>query len=56
MSRQWPRIFVTLLPLLVVLLHAMGIQRIGFIQRIDDIIYDARLRATMPRNAGSSGS
>lgn len=48
-SRQWARILVTLLPLLVVLLHAAGILRIGFIQRVDDIIYDARLRATMPR-------
>lgn len=49
MNRQWPRILVTLIPLLVLLLHASGIVRIGFIQRVDDIIYDARLRATMPR-------
>lgn len=49
MSRQWPRVLVTLIPLLVVLLHASGLVRIGFVQRVDDIIYDARLRATMSR-------
>jgi adenylate cyclase len=48
MKRQWPRILVTLLPLLLALLHASGVLRVGFIQRVDDIIYDARLRATMP--------
>ncbi len=31
------------------LLHASGVMRIGVLQRLDDIIYDARLRATMPR-------
>lgn len=46
--RHWPRIAVTLIPLVFALLHAGGVLRIGVLQRLDDIIYDARLRATMP--------
>ena len=45
--KHWPRILVTLLPLLIALLHAVGVVNFGFIQRLDDIIYDTRLRATM---------
>jgi adenylate cyclase len=30
------------------LLHTVGVLRIGVLHRLDDIIYDARLRATMP--------
>ncbi|MFC6281611.1 MULTISPECIES: CHASE2 domain-containing protein [Polaromonas] len=48
LSRHWPRIAVTLIPLVFALMHASGILRIGVLQRLDDIIYDARLRATMP--------
>lgn len=48
-SKRWPRIAVTLVPLLFVLLHAIGVLPMGVLQRLDDIIYDARLRATMPR-------
>jgi adenylate cyclase len=48
LSRHWPRIAVTLIPLVFALLHASGILRVGVLQRLDDIIYDARLRATMP--------
>ncbi|MFL6663864.1 MAG: CHASE2 domain-containing protein, partial [Rhizobacter sp.] len=40
---------MTLIPLVFALLHATGVLRIGVLQRLDDIIYDARLRATMPR-------
>ncbi len=47
--KHWPRIAVTLLPLLLALLHAVNIAPIGVLQRLDDIIYDARLRATMPQ-------
>ncbi|MES2414313.1 MAG: adenylate/guanylate cyclase domain-containing protein [Pseudomonadota bacterium] len=47
-SRHWPRIAVTLIPLLFALMHAGGVLRLGVLQRLDDIIYDARLRATMP--------
>ncbi len=48
-SRHWRRIAITLIPLLFALLHASGALRIGVLQRLDDIIYDARLRATMPK-------
>ena len=49
LSKHWPRIAVTLIPLVFALLHASGALRIGVLQRLDDIIYDARLRATMPQ-------
>lgn len=49
LSRHWWRIAVTLVPLVIALLHATGILRIGVLQQLDDIIYDARLRATMPQ-------
>ena len=49
LSRHWPRIAVTLIPLLFALLHATGLLQIGVLQRLDAIIYDARLRATMPK-------
>ena len=48
-SRHWPRIFVTLVPLLFALLHASGVLRLGLLNRLDNIVYDARLSATMPR-------
>ncbi len=47
--KHWPRIVITLLPLVFALLHAIGIVNIDVLQRLDDIIYDARLRATMPK-------
>jgi len=49
LSKHWSRIVVTLIPLVLALLHASGVMQIGVLQRLDDIIYDARLRATMPR-------
>ncbi|MEO7391703.1 MAG: CHASE2 domain-containing protein [Ramlibacter sp.] len=49
LSKHWSRIAVTLIPLVFALLHAVGALPIGVLQRLDDIIYDARLRATMPR-------
>jgi adenylate cyclase len=49
LSKHWSRIAVTLVPLLFGLLHASGLLQIGVLQRLDDIIYDARLRATMAR-------
>ena len=48
-SKRWPRIAITLIPLLLALMHATGLLRIGIVDHLDDIIYDARLRATMPR-------
>ncbi len=47
--RHWPRIAVTLLPLIFALLHAVGILRLGVLDRLDNIIYDTRLMATMPK-------
>ncbi|MES1977629.1 MAG: adenylate/guanylate cyclase domain-containing protein [Pseudomonadota bacterium] len=49
LSRHWPRIVVTLIPLVFALMHASGALRLGVLQRLDNIIYDARLRATMPK-------
>ncbi|RYX93041.1 MAG: adenylate/guanylate cyclase domain-containing protein [Comamonadaceae bacterium] len=48
LSKHWPRILVTLIPLVFALMHASGFLRMGVLQRLDNIIYDARLRATMP--------
>ena len=49
LARHWTRIAVTLLPLIIALLHASGAMPLGFLQRLDNVLYDARLRATMPR-------
>src|SRR3989338_2457735 len=48
-SRHWPRIAVTLIPLVFALLHASGALRLDVLQRLDDILFDSRLRAAMPR-------
>jgi adenylate cyclase len=47
--KHWPRITVTLIPLVFALLHTLGIVQLDFLLRLDDIIYDTRLNATMPR-------
>ncbi len=47
--KHWPRVVVTLIPLVFALLHASSLLRIDVLQRLDEIIYDARLRATMPK-------
>ena len=49
LSRHWSRIAVTLIPLALALPHALGVMPIGVLQRLDDIIYDARLRWSMPK-------
>lgn len=48
MARHGARIAVTLIPLILAVLHAVGVAPMGVLQRLDNIIYDARLRATMP--------
>lgn len=48
-ARHWPRILVTLLPVVFALLHAAEVLNIGVLNRLDDIIYDARLRSTSPK-------
>lgn len=45
---DWRRFFVILVPMMLALLHATGYLRLGFVERADDLIYDTRLRATMP--------
>ncbi|MCY7306543.1 MAG: adenylate/guanylate cyclase domain-containing protein [Rhodoferax sp.] len=47
--KHWPRIAVTLLPLVFTLLHSVGVLRLGVLDRLDNIIYDTRLRGTMPK-------
>ena len=51
--QHWRRMVVTLLPLLFALMHATGAVQLTVLQRLDDIIYDARLRATAPRTQDS---
>ncbi|HZY17146.1 MAG TPA: adenylate/guanylate cyclase domain-containing protein [Ramlibacter sp.] len=48
LARHWVRIAVTLVPLLIALAHASGALPLVLLQRLDDILYDTRLRATMP--------
>ena len=48
-ARHWQRIAITLIPLILALMHALGVVHLGIVSRLDDIIYDARLLATMPR-------
>ncbi|MBK0391286.1 CHASE2 domain-containing protein [Ramlibacter algicola] len=49
LARHWTRIAVTLLPLLLALLHATGTVPLTALERLDLALYDARLRATMPK-------
>ena len=48
LGKHGPRIAVTLLPLIFAVLHAVGFAPMEVLHRLDNIIYDARLRATMP--------
>lgn len=48
LSRHGPRIAVTFIPLILALLHALGVFNMGLLNRLDEIVYDARLRATLP--------
>ncbi|MEN9844681.1 MAG: hypothetical protein RLZZ612_2510 [Pseudomonadota bacterium] len=47
--RHLPRVLVTFLPVILALLHVAGVVRVDVLERIDDIIFDTRLRATMPK-------
>ena len=49
LSKHWSRTAITMILLLFALMHASGVLPTGVLQRLDDIIYDARLRATMPQ-------
>ncbi len=48
LEKHWPRIVVTMLPVLLAFLHAVGVLHLGALQRLDDNIYDSRLTSTMP--------
>ncbi len=47
-GRHGARMAVTLIPLVLAVLHAVGVLNVGVLQRLDEIIYDTRLRATLP--------
>jgi adenylate cyclase len=53
LRRHWPRIAITLLPVLLALAHATGAWQLTVLDRLDNLIYDIRLRATMPRTLDS---
>ncbi|RYF57069.1 MAG: CHASE2 domain-containing protein, partial [Comamonadaceae bacterium] len=53
LRRHWPRMLITLLPVLLALVHATGLYRFSFLDRLDHFIYDARLRSTLPRTLDS---
>ena len=48
-AKHWARISVSLLPLLFALGHATNVLNIRFVQTLDNIIYDTKLRTIMPR-------
>ena len=52
-AKHWARIAVSLLPLLFALGHATNVLNISFVQSLDNIIYDTKLRAVMPRTLDS---
>ena len=49
LGRHWPRVLLGLVLLGVFLLHLTGHLRLGLIDRLEALSYDARLRLTMPR-------
>ena len=49
LAKHGARIAVSLLPLLLALSHTTGLWPIGIVQSLDGIIYDAKLRWTMPK-------
>ncbi|UCU99085.1 CHASE2 domain-containing protein [Acidovorax radicis] len=49
LQRHWRRIAVTLIPLFFAVLHIAGFLHLQVLERLDNIIYDTRLRVTMPR-------
>lgn len=48
LSRHGARIAISLVPLVLAVLHTLGVFQLGLLDRLDNIIYDARLRATLP--------
>jgi len=48
LRRHGSRIVITLIPVLFALLHAAGLLHLPLVERLDNILYDIRLRATAP--------
>lgn len=48
-GRRWRRVLLALLPLTIVLLHVCGAYSFQALERLDHLIHDARIRATLPR-------
>lgn len=49
LRRHGRRMVVTLIPLAFALMHVSGVLHLQVLERLENIIYDTRLRATMPR-------
>ncbi len=43
------RLAFAIVPVVVVILHVVGVMRLGLLDWVDNLIYDTRLRITMPR-------
>ena len=52
LRRHGRRMLVTLIPLAFALMHVSGVLHLQVLERLENIIYDTRLRATMPRSSG----
>lgn len=48
-NRPLIRLLFALVPVALAVLHVIGIAKLGALEWIDNLIYDSRLRATMPR-------
>ena len=47
--RRWRRVLLTLIPLALALLHVSAAMPLPLLERLDQFIYDARLRLGMSR-------
>lgn len=47
-KRHWQRLLLSLLPLLLALMHSLGVWHLDAVDRLDAMVYDARLRSAMP--------
>ena len=52
-AKHWTRIVLSLLPMLFALGHATNVLNISFVQTLDNIIYDTKLRAVMAQTLDS---
>ncbi|MEN9670387.1 MAG: hypothetical protein RL018_664 [Pseudomonadota bacterium] len=53
LAKHWARITLSVLPLLFALGHASSFLHISFLQTLDHLIYDTKLRAVMPHTVDS---